>query len=240
MAYYLIRADKGVFGDCSLKLTEVDPLRYGLHSARFVNEEPPRFQFDIEETHYDEFKEKATEILKDIADILDFETGCKYLLGDLQPMSYLNGKNGSPLHTPDNMDDEIAEYVLSFPGTMNLYEVYKERKNGAAWEPIGIEQLDEILAPTYGLLAYQEQMFDIMKFCFKVHGTLPNKVRLSIQRGEAEKINSFRTDLQEAAVQTGLGEKEFDTAWTVLTSNPKAFLKAHAVSRVLSRYYFRY
>lgn len=29
----------------SLGLTDVDPLRYGLHSARFVNEEPPRFQF---------------------------------------------------------------------------------------------------------------------------------------------------------------------------------------------------
>ena len=220
----------------SIMLTEVDPLRYGLYSARFVNEEPPRFQFDIEETRFDEFKEKATKILKDNDDILDYESGCKYLLGDLQSTSYLNGIIERPI--PDNIDDEIAEYALSFPDTMTLYETYKERKNGATWTPTGIAKLDDILAPTYGLLAYQEQMFDIMKLCFNVHGTLPNKVRLSIQRGETEQINSYRTELQKSAKQIGLGDKEFDNAWSVLTSNPKAFLKAHAVSRIISRYYF--
>jgi len=218
-------------------LTKMDPLRYGLHSARFVNEEPPRFQFDIEEARFDEFKEKATEILKDNPDILDYDTGCKYLLGDIEPMSYLNGEKGYTL--PDNIDDEIAEYALSFPDTMTLYKTYKERKNGATWTPTGIAKLDEILAPTYGLLAYQEQMFDIMKHFFNVHGTLPNKVRLSIQRGEKEQIKAYRTELQENAKQVGLLDNEFDTAWSVLTSNPKAFLKAHAVSRVVSKYYFK-
>lgn len=221
----------------SMGLTEVDPLRYGLHSARFVNEEPPKFQFDIEEARFDEFKEKATKLLKDNPDILDYETGCKYLLGDLQSSSYLNGKDVCPLPQPENMDDKIAEYALSFPDTMTLYETYKERKNGATWAPTGIEKLDEILAPTYGLLAYQEQMFDIMKLCFNVHGILANKVRLSIQRGETEQIKAYRIELQENAKQVGLGDNEFDTAWSVLTSNPKAFLKAHAVFRVLSRYF---
>ncbi len=221
----------------SIELTEVDPLRFGLHSARFVNEEPPKFQFDIEVARFEELKEKATELLKDNPDILDYETGCKYLLGDLQSSSYLNGKDVCPLTQPENIDDKIAEYALSFPDTMTLYETYKERKNGATWTPTGIEKLDEILAPTCGLLAYQEQMFDIMKHCFNVHGILANKVRLSIQRGETEQINSYRTELQENAKQVGLGDNEFDTAWSVLTSNPKAFLKAHAVCRVLSRYF---
>ena len=220
----------------SIELTEVDPLRFGLHSARFVNEEPPKFQFDIEAARFEEFKEKATELLKDNPDILDYETGCKYLLGDLQSSSYLNGRIERPI--PNNIDDEIAEYALSFPGTMTLYETYKERKNGATWTPTGITKLDEILAPTYGLLAYQEQMFDIMKLCFNVHGTLPNKVRLSIQRGETEQIKAYRIELQENAKQVGLGDNEFDTAWSVLTSNPKAFLKAHAVSRVVSRFFY--
>ena len=219
-------------------LTKMDPLRYGLHSARFVNEEPPKFQFDIEAARFEEFKEKATELLKDNPDILDYETGCKYLLGDLQSSSYLNGKDVCPLPQPENMDDKIAEYALSFPDTMTLYETYKERKNGATWTPTGIAKLDEILAPTCGLLAYQEQMFDIMKLCFNVHGTLPNKVRLSIQRGETEQIKAYRIELQENAKQVGLGDNEFDTAWSVLTSNPKAFLKAHAVSRVVSRFFY--
>lgn len=38
-----------------LGLTEVDPIKYGLHSARFVNEDLPKFQFDIEASRFDEF-----------------------------------------------------------------------------------------------------------------------------------------------------------------------------------------
>lgn len=222
----------------SIELTEVDPLRFGLHSARFVNEEPPKFQFDIEAARFEEFKEKATELLKDNPDILDYETGCKYLLGDLQSSSYLNGKDACPLPQPENMDDKIAEYALSFPDTMDLYHTYRERKNGAHWEPTGIEQLDEILAPTYGLLAYQEQMMDILKYIFREYGTRANDIRLTIQRGDTERINALRTELQATAAKTGIGDKEFGTIWEVLTSNPQAFLKAHAVSRVLSKYYF--
>ena len=222
----------------SLGLTEVDPVRYGLHSARFVNEEPPKFQFDIEEARFDEFKATAEELLKVNLDILDYETGCKCLLGDLQPMNYLSKKRESPLSMPDNLDQEIAEYALSFPDTMKLYEEYKERNQGASWLPSGIAKLDEVLAPTCGLLAYQEQMFDIMKNCFNVYGMLANKIRLAIQRGETQNIDAYRKELWETAKNMGLSEDEYETVWTVLTSNPKAFLKAHAVSRVMSRYFY--
>ena len=176
--------------------------------------------------------------MKNNPDILDYESGCKYLLGDLQSSSYLNGKDVCPLPQPENMDDKIAEYALTFPDTMDLYHTYRERKNGAHWEPTGIEQLDEILAPTYGLLAYQEQMMDILKYIFREYGTRANDIRLTIQRGDTERINALRTELQATAAKTGIGDKEFGTIWEVLTSNPQAFLKAHAVSRVLSKYYF--
>lgn len=222
----------------SLGLTDVDPVRYGLHSARFVNEEPPKFQFDIEAARFDEFNAKAAEVLKDNSDLLDFDIGRKYLLGDIEPMSYLNSERESPMSLPDNLDNEIAEYALTFPDTTDLYHTYRERKNGAHWEPTGIEQLDEILAPTYGLLAYQEQMMDILKYIFREYGTRANDIRPTIQRGDTERINALRTELQATAAKTGIGDKEFGTIWEVLTSNPKAFLKAHAVSRVLSKYYF--
>ena len=220
----------------SIELTEVDPLRFGLHSARFVNEEPPKFQFDIEAARFEEFKEKATKVLKNNPDILDYESGCKYLLGDIEPTSYLNREKGYPL--PDNIDDEIAEYALSFPGTMTLYETYKERKNGATWTPTGIAKLDEILAPTYGLLAYQEQMFDIMKNIFGVYGITANNIRLSIQRGETGHIEEYKKEVQQMVKDNDINADAFETIWGVLTSNPKAFLKAHAVSRVVSRFFY--
>ena len=42
-----------------LGLTEVDPIKYGLHSVRFVNKQLPDFQFDIEESRFDEFMKRG-------------------------------------------------------------------------------------------------------------------------------------------------------------------------------------
>lgn len=221
-----------------LGLTEVDPVRYGLHSARFVNEEPPKFQFDVEEARFEEFKAKADEVLKDNSDILDYETGCKYLLGDLQPSRYLSRKRESPLPIPDDLDDEIVEYALSFPDTMYMYETYMERSLQANWTPTGIVKLDEVLAPTNGLLAYQEQMFDIMKNIFGVYGITANNIRLSIQRGETGHIEEYKKEVQQMVKDNDINADAFETIWGVLTSNPKAFLKAHAVSRVVSRFFY--
>ena len=156
----------------------------------------------------------------------------------MQPSSYLNKRRESPLPIPDNLDNEFAEYALSFPDTMNLYDTYKERKNGATWTLTGIAKLDEILAPTYGLLAYQEQMFDIMKNIFGVYGIMANNIRLSIQRGKTGHIEEYKNEVLQMIKDNEINADEFETIWGVLTSNPKAFLKAHAVSRVISRCYY--
>ena len=47
-----------------LRLTEVDPLKYGLHASRFVNDELPKFQLDIEASRFDEFMKGAEELLQ--------------------------------------------------------------------------------------------------------------------------------------------------------------------------------
>lgn len=220
----------------SLMLTDIDPIRYGLHSARFVNDQPPKFQFDIEETRFEEFNRRAEERLKANSDRVDYESTGKILFADLQPSAYLTRPMERP--EPDNVDDEMASYALSFPDTMELYHTYNERKNGSAWQSIGIGPLDDILAPTYGLIVYQEQMFDILKSMFGVHGIKANDIRLSIQRNDTLQMELYRNELKETAVAKGLCEETFDTAWSVLTSNPRAFLKAHAASRVRSTYYY--
>ena len=48
-----------------LGLTEIDPVKYDLYSVRFVNDELPYFQFDIEASRFDEFMKEADELLED-------------------------------------------------------------------------------------------------------------------------------------------------------------------------------
>ena len=216
-----------------LELTEVDPIKYGLHSARFVNEDLPKFQFDIEASRFDEFMKRAEDMLQANAEDFDITAIRECLFKDLKPSSYLNKKRERPL--PDDIEDEFARYALSFPDTINLYESYSLRKEAhEKWKHTGINQLDKILASTYGILAFQEQMIDILHELFHVRTIEANGIRLAIQRGESELLEASKAELFSNLKD--LTAKEAERVWNVLVSNRKAFLKAHAVSRVLINY----
>ena len=200
-----------------LGLTEIDPIVYGLHSVRFVNDELPKFQFDIEASRYDEFMEMAEEVLQESTAegyyIESIRSCMLQRLKNLTPMEYLSRKQERPL--PKNIDDELARYALSFPQTMDLYEAFVQN-------------------PKSDLLIYQEEMLDILKEVFHVSSIKANQIRLSIQRGETEHVEAYKKELFSDLKDLRLGQAE--AAWQRLTSNPRAFLKAHAVSHVLASY----
>lgn len=203
-----------------LGLTEIDPFKYGLHSVRFVNDQPPKFQFDIEASRYDEFMEMAAKVLQDSAaegyDISAIRERMMQRLKNLTPMEYLSRKQERPL--PENLDNEMARYALRFPDTMDLYDAYVQN-------------------PKCDIIIYQEDMLDILKDTFHVSSIKANQIRLSIQRGDAEQVEAYKQEL--FAHLQDLTPAEAEAAWRRLTSNPRAFLKAHAVSHVLASYKFK-
>ena len=196
-----------------LGLTEVDPIKYGLHSVRFVNDKLPKFQFDIDASRFDDFMKRAEEILAENAEDFDIPAIRECLFKDLKPSSYLSKKKERPLS--EDLEDEFARYALYFPQTMDLFRTYVNQY------------------PNCDLLIYQEQMFDILREVFHVGGIKANQIRLSIQRGDTEQIEAYKQEIFETS---DLSTEEKEKAWQRLTSNPKAFLKAHAVSRVLAQY----
>ncbi len=197
-----------------LGLTEIDPIKYGLHSARFVNDELPKFQFDIDASRFDEFMKRAEDMLQANAEDFDIPAIRECLFKDVKPYEYLNKKQERPL--PTGLEDEFARYALYRPDTLDLFDAY-------------------IQNPKSDILIYQEQMFDILKEVFHVGGIKANQIRLNIQRGETEQIEAYK---QELFASSNLPDEEKEKAWQRLTSNPKAFLKAHAVSQVLASYRF--
>ncbi|MBR0201516.1 MAG: hypothetical protein IJQ44_03535 [Bacteroidaceae bacterium] len=204
-----------------LGLTEIDPIEYGLHSVRFVNDELPKFQFDIEASRYDEFMKMAEDVLQASAaegyGIEAIRERMLQRLKNLTPMEYLSRKRERPL--PENIDDELARYALSFPDTMDLYDAYVQN-------------------PQSDLLIYQEEMLDILRQTFRVSSIKANQIRLSIQRGDAEQVEAYKQELFSDL--KGLTPAKARAAWQRLTSNPRAFLKAHAVSRVLASYKYEF
>lgn len=69
---------------------------------------------------------------------------------------------------PDRIEDLIAANALYRPGPMMLIDDYIDRKHGAKWDlphPI----MKEVLAETYGIMVYQEQ---VMRICNRL-GDIP-------------------------------------------------------------------
>ena len=97
----------------------------------------------------------------------------------------------------------------------------------------GFAELDEILAPTNGLLFFQEQMLDILKL-FDIRDIEANRIRMDIQREKPESptIQAIKKRLFSNS------KTNAELAWNVLTSNREAFLKADVLSRVLLEYFY--
>lgn len=208
-------------------LTEVNPIKYGLHSVRFVNDRLPDFQFDIEESRFDEFMKGSEDMLQanagdyDIPAIKaclfkDVKLGQRMRKRSMIPCEYLNRKHERSV--PENIDDEMARYALKFPDTMHLYDAYVQQPSA------------------FDLLIYQEEMLDILRHTFHLGSIKANDIRRAIQRQETERIEAYKKDI--FANLQAVNPSEAETSWQRLTSNPNAFLKAHAVSQVLARYYY--
>lgn len=188
----------------------MNPYMKGLKTA----DKHPKFQFDIEKSRFNEFTKEAKEVLQANARDYDIPPIHECLFQDLCPSAYLDNKKERPL--PDNLEDELARYALSFPNTMNLSGDYTHQSSNG------------------NLLIYQEQMLDILRQVFRVSSLKANQIRLSIQRRESAQVEAYRKEL--FANLQDITRSDAEIAWQRLTSNPHAFLKAHAVSRIVASY----
>lgn len=210
-----------------LGLTEVNPIKYGLHSVRFVNDRLPDFQFNIEESRFDEFMKGSEDMLQANAGDYDIpaikaclfknvKLGQRMRKRSMILCEYLNRKHERSV--PENIDDEMARYALKFPDTMHLYDAYVQQPSA------------------FNHLIYQEEMLDILRHTFHLGSIKANDIRRAIQRQETERIEAYKKDI--FANLQDINPSEAETSWQRLTSNSNAFLKAHAVSQVLARYYY--
>ena len=75
-----------------LGLTNIEPIKCGLRAANFVNDEVPKFQFDIEESRFDEFMKGAEELLAANANEYDIPAIRQCLFKYIKPYERLGKK----------------------------------------------------------------------------------------------------------------------------------------------------
>ncbi|HZQ32551.1 MAG TPA: DNA polymerase III subunit alpha [Mycobacterium sp.] len=148
---------------------------------------------------------------------------------------------------PTGFEDIIAVIALYRPGPMgqNAHNEYADRKNGRqAVKPIHpelAEPLEEILAETYGLIVYQEQ---IMRIAQKVAGY--SLARADILRKAMGKKKRAVLDKEYEGFAEGMRANGFSAAaikalWnTVLPFADYAFNKSHAAGYAMVSYWTAY
>ncbi len=148
---------------------------------------------------------------------------------------------------PTEFGDVVAANALYRPGPMevNAHLDYADRKNGRKpVEPIHpelAEPLSDILAETYGLIVYQEQ---IMAIAQKVAGYSLGQadiLRRAMGKKKKEVLDEEFGRFQAGMREQGYGDEAIDKLWsTVLPFAGYAFNKSHAAGYALVAYWTAY
>ncbi len=148
---------------------------------------------------------------------------------------------------PTEFNDIVAVLALYRPGPMgmNAHNDYADRKNGRqAIKPIHPEleePLKEILAETYGLIVYQEQ---IMFIAQKVAGYSMGKadaLRKAMGKKKLEVLEAEYKGFKEGMTTNGFSEAAVKALWdTILPFAGYAFNKSHAAGYGLVSYWTAY
>jgi DNA polymerase III subunit alpha len=148
---------------------------------------------------------------------------------------------------PTGFEDVIAVIALYRPGPMgqNAHNDYADRKNGRqAVRPIHpelAEPLQEILAETYGLIVYQEQ---IMRIAQKVAGyslARADILRKAMGKKKREVLDKEYEGFAEGMQTNGFSAGAIKALWdTILPFADYAFNKSHAAGYAMVSYWTAY
>ena len=131
---------------------------------------------------------------------------------------------------PSCFDDVVALLALGRPGPMQYIPEYKKRKDGKVKINYYSEDLEEILAPTYGIIVYQEQINNIATKMAGFSLGEADLFRRAISKKEKDKIISAQKQFIEGAIKKGYKEDIAKKVFAdILRFAEYGFNKSHSV-----------
>jgi DNA polymerase-3 subunit alpha len=148
---------------------------------------------------------------------------------------------------PTGFTDIVAANALYRPGPMevNAHLDYADRKNGRKEvEPIHPEleePLKDILAETYGLIVYQEQIMAIAQRVASYSLGRADILRRAMGKKKKEVLDQEFEGFRDGMLANGYSEEAINALWTtVLPFAGYAFNKSHAAGYALVAYWTAY
>lgn len=138
---------------------------------------------------------------------------------------------------PDRMEDLIMLDALFRPDSMMLLPRFAALKNGGETLPQTLPEVTEILAETFGMTIYQEQVMEIAR---RVAGFSPGRtdqLRKSLCRNDEAALDVFRSEFINGGVRKGHREDSLVPIWeSWRTLGRVIFNKSHAACYALLGY----
>ncbi len=98
---------------------------------------------------------------------------------------------------PDRLEDLIAANALYRPGPMELIPLYCNRKHGREPVPQVHPIMDSILAETYGIMVYQEQVMQIFNQLGGIELSAAYKLIKAISKKTVDVIAKYQARLSQ-------------------------------------------
>ncbi|MCA1670689.1 MAG: DNA polymerase III subunit alpha, partial [Actinobacteria bacterium] len=193
---------------------------------------------------------KGADIDLDTLALDDPATYALLCLGDTLGVFQLDGAAMRDLlrrMRPTGFEDIVAVLSLYRPGPMgvNAHNDYADRKNGrqpiTPIHPELEEPLQEILAETYGLIVYQEQIMRIAQKVASYSMGRADVLRKAMGKKKKEVLEKEFEGFQEGMRANGFSVDAVKALWdTILPFAGYAFNKSHAAGYALLSYWTAY
>jgi DNA polymerase III subunit alpha len=142
---------------------------------------------------------------------------------------------------PERIEDLIAANAMYRPGPMELIPSYCARKNGGEAVPSVHALVDELLAETYGIMCYQEQVMQVLNRLGKL--TLSRALTLikAISKKKEKTIASEKPNFLQGAQENGISLDEAESLFDlILKFAGYGFNKAHSTQYAIIAYQTAY
>ncbi|MBN2561100.1 MAG: DNA polymerase III subunit alpha [Phycisphaerae bacterium] len=134
---------------------------------------------------------------------------------------------------PNRIEDLIAANALYRPGPMVNIDAYIARKHGEAWSTPH-KTMDEVLAETYGIIVYQEQVARLVNQLGGIERKRAFRLAKAISKKRTEMIEAERGPFVDGAGRNGLTQTAAEEVFNqILPFGEYAFNKAHATGYAL-------
>ena len=142
---------------------------------------------------------------------------------------------------PTTLDDLIAMNALYRPGPMDLIPSYIDRKHGK--EPVEYPHpmLESILAPTYGIPVYQEQVMQMAQVMggYSLGGA--DLLRRAMGKKKQSEMDKQRTIFVGGAAEKGVSEKKANEVFDMMAKFAGyGFNKSHSAAYSVVAYHTAY